>query len=275
MVNVIKADGTREPFDRNKVLYSMLRAGYPEDLAHKILTKTEAKLYDNIQTWEIYQDIQHQLATEKAPFSKARYGLKQSIMMLGPTGYPFEDFIAEILEAEGYKTAIRQMLRGVCVMHEIDVVAEREDRKIMVEAKFHNNPGARSDLHVAMYTKARFDDVKEKNNLDHCILVTNTKASVDAVTYATCTNYQIISWDYPKGTSLRETIEKHHLHPITMLTSIGHGTKLNLLENHVVLIRDIVQNPGLLNTTHLPQKDKDMILREAEQITSQHLSINP
>ena len=57
MANVIKADGTQEPFNEEKVLSSMSRAGVPKELQNQLLENIKGKLYDNIQTWEIYQYI--------------------------------------------------------------------------------------------------------------------------------------------------------------------------------------------------------------------------
>jgi len=35
-----------------------------------------------------------------------------------------------------------------------------DDKHIFVEAKFHNRLGVKTDLKVALYVKARFDDLK-------------------------------------------------------------------------------------------------------------------
>ena len=43
--------------------------------------------------------------------------------------------------------------------HEIDVIAQKDGRKVMIEAKFHNEPEIRSDVQVALYTKSRFEDI--------------------------------------------------------------------------------------------------------------------
>lgn len=266
MVNVIKADGTREPFDDKKFLSSMARAGVPSNLREKLLAKTKNRLYDNIETWEIYQGLRADLKNEPKLFLNARYGLKQAVMLLGPTGYPFEDFLAKILEREGYSTAVRQTLNGKCVVHEIDVVAEKDGRKIMVEAKFHNNPGARSDLQVAMYTKARFDDLKVKNELDHCMLITNTKASVDALSYAACENYQIVSWDHPEGQSLREIIERYKLYPLTILGNLPAQSKMRLLTDHFVLCQELVDNPNLIRALSLSPEEKKSLEAELEYL---------
>ena len=71
-------------------------------------------------------------------------------------------------------------------------------KKYMIEAKFHNALGTRSDVHVSLYTKARFDDVSEKYNFDQAWLVTNTKVTKDALDYALCVDMKVISWNYPE-----------------------------------------------------------------------------
>jgi len=109
----------------------------------------------------------------------------------------------------------------------------------MVEAKFHNLPGTKTDVHVSLYTKARFDDLKEKNGLTKAILITNTKMTVDAISYADCVGLNLISWNYPNEENLRDLIEKQNLHPVTQLDSITTAQKKILLENHIVVCKDI------------------------------------
>src|SRR5207247_2276596 len=101
-----------------------------------------------------------------------------------------------------------------------------------IEAKFHNSPGTRSEVHVALYTKARFDDIKIKNTITETWIVTNTKTTIDVNTYAQCVGMKIISWGYPEGEGLRDLIEKAHLYPVTMLTSLNQNHKMTLLNNH-------------------------------------------
>jgi Holliday junction resolvase-like predicted endonuclease len=183
-------------------------------------------------------------------------------MLLGPTGYPFEDFVGKILESVGYKTVVRQLLRGKCVTHEVDVIAERNGKRAMIEAKFHNNPGIRSDLHVALYTHARFLDLKEKYDLNEAWIVTNTKTTTDAIAYAECMGMKTVSWSYPAEGSLRDLIEQSDLRPITMLTSLSSSQKIKLLENHIVLCKDIDANPSYLDLLHLPPEERKRALSE-------------
>lgn len=266
MINVIKANGQKESFNEDKLLDSIKRARIPAPLQQEALNHVRTKVYEGISTSEIYQHILEFLDQSEHPYIKSQYSLKESIMMLGPTGYPFEDFVARILETAGYTTKVRQILSGKCVTHEVDVIAEKNGESSMIEVKFHNNPGVRSDVQVALYTQARFLDVKERNNLTKAWIVTNTKTTTDANTYALCTGMRVISWSYPEGESLRELIEKSRLHPVTMLTSLSQSNKITLLNSHIVLCKEIHENPHILDTLPLSKEDREKTLAEVDVI---------
>ena len=261
---VLKASGEKQLFDENKLRSSIQRAGIPYELLESAVIHIKSKLYENIPTIEIYKHITEFLQTSNHPFTRTKYSLKQSIMDLGPTGYPFEDYVSEILKMEGYNTKVRQILNGKCISHEIDIVAEKNNVKAMIECKFHNVPGTKSQVHVSLYTKARFDDIKEKNNLSDVWLVTNTKITPDALSYAACSNMKVISWDYPEKNSLRDLVEKHKLHPITMLTSLSQSQKQTLAQNHVVLAKDVCKISSSLDTLGLPDNKKNLVLSECQ-----------
>ncbi len=261
MINVLKSTGAIEPFSEEKVLASTKRAHIPESLQNQILQHVKSKLYDNIRSSEIYRHIMEFLGTSSFPYSRAKYSLKQGVMDLGPTGYPFEDFVAEVLNVQGYQTQTRQVLNGKCVKHEIDIIAQKDGKKSMIECKFHNSVGNHTQVHVSLYTKARFDDLKEKHNLGSTWLVTNTRITTDALNYALCNNIKVISWNYPENEGLRDLIEKSKLHPITALTTLTQSQKQNLLDNSVVLCKNIVGNLGLLN---LSEDKTKSILEEAK-----------
>ncbi len=263
MFSVIKATGEKEFFSEEKVRKSIQRAGIPDEIQDQVVAHIKSKLYESIPTSEIYHHIIEFLGKSKNPYTKVKYGLKQAIIALGPTGYPFEDFISEILKTQGYTTQVRTILQGKCITHEIDVIAEKNGEKSMIEAKFHNATGIKTDVHVALYTKARFDDVKEKNTLNDAWLVTNTKVTTDAITYALCSNMKIISWDYPEGEGLRDMIEKSGLTPITALTSLSQNQIQQLLQNNFVLCRNVCKNPKILDMLNLPEEKKQVILSES------------
>lgn len=271
MIQVTKASGKKEEFNEEKVMASIRRARIAKSIEDKVLSHVKSKIYEGIPTSEIYHHIIEFLGESESPFSKSRYSLKEAIMNLGPTGYPFEDFIAKILESQGYNTQTRQILMGKCITHEVDVLAKKDGKTSMIEAKFHNHAGTRSEVHVALYTYARFLDIKDKNNIDEPWLVTNTKTSLDASTYGLCVGLKIMSWNYPDNSSLRELIEKSRLHPITMLTTIPNALKNTLLNNHIVLCKDIHENPSVLNEIPLSPEEKNQALAELSFIcNSEH-----
>ncbi len=84
----------------------------------------------------------------------AKYSLKRAILDLGPSGFPFESYLAKIFEFEGYQTAVDQVIKGGCVEHEVDVVltkkGEKKSEVIYIEAKFHNSAAFKTDLKTVL-----------------------------------------------------------------------------------------------------------------------------
>lgn len=263
-MQVIKADGTKQEFSQEKLTRSIRRAGISDLLFTQVYKHVNEKLYDGISTKEIHQHISEFLGKSDTPFLRTKYRLKQAIMDLGPTGYPFEDYVAKLLRLQGFTTLTRQIISGRCITHEVDVVAQKDAQKIMVEAKFHNGVGIKTDVHVALYTKARFDDIAEKNGYTHALLITNTKATTDAISYAHCVGMDIITWSYPEEKSLRDLVEKYQLYPITALSSLSQTAKAQLLENGTVLCSDLCHNPDVLQNLGLPEKTYQQVLRESQ-----------
>lgn len=260
---VTKATGEKQEFSEKKVLDSIRRAGIAKSEEQKVLQHVKSKVYEGIPTSELYRHIIEFLGKSNQPFAKSRYGLKQAIMALGPTGYPFEDYIAKLLNEIGYQTQVRQMLQGTCITHEVDVISQKDGKKHMVEVKFHNAMGIHTDSHVSMYTKARFDDVKEKYELSSAWLITNTKASSDAIAYGECMGLKVIGWSYPEGESIRDLVEKTNLIPITTLSQLSQQEIEILIKNHIVLCRDICRNPHILQILPIPKEKIAEIYKEA------------
>jgi hypothetical protein len=263
---IIKANGDKEQFSQQKLKDSIIRAGIPQQLQSKVLTHIEEKLYDGIKTSEIYHHITEFLDTSNVPYIGARYGLKYALKQLGPTGYPFEDYVAKIFAHLGFTTTLRVMMKGTCITHEVDVLLEKGQERAMVEVKFHHLPGAKTDVHVALYTKARFEDVKLRNSLHDVYLVTNTKISPDAINFAECVGMKVISWSYPEKGSLRELIEEAKLIPVTALTTLSTTHKQDLLRAHVVLCKEIMEKDALLDSLQMSKEEKQKVLDEIKTL---------
>lgn len=251
---ILKANGKREAFEPEKLRASLIHSGATEEAAEEVLTHIEPELHNDMATSEIYRHAFSVLQGISKPVARS-YSLRRAVMDLGPSGFPFEDFVARILEAKGFKCETRQTVLGACVPHEVDVVAYNEKKLVMIEAKFHNELGTKSDLKVVLYIKARFDDLRENvfnyGGVDRAItdswLITNTKFSSTAIHYGVCKNLVMIGWNYPEKGNLQDMIEGEVLHPITCLTTLSSTDKKILLVNRIVLCSDIKKNPEVLN----------------------------
>lgn len=268
MPTIIKANGSQEPFNPEKIRRSIERSGIPPEMQDKIVSHVTARVHDNMDTAQISYDVTKFLEESDYPFARSRYKLKQALMQLGPTGYPFEDFVSEILVLLGYTTKTRQILMGKCVNHEVDIVAEKGESKIMIEAKFHNSLGIRSDVRVPLYTKSRFEDLKDKHLFSESWVITNTKVTTDAIAYAECVGMKIIGWSYPEKGSLRDIIEETQTHPVTILNTLNLQQKAQLLANHVVTCKSLMENKDQLSVLRLTPEEKKDVEKELDFIVS-------
>lgn len=272
---ITKVSGERELFDRNKLHVSLQKSGAKPEFCDRIVALIEKGLYEGIPTREIYRRAFH-LLRRQAPGFAARYNLKKAIFALGPTGFPFERYVAELLKADGYTAQVDQIVKGYCVSHEIDVVAEKEGEHFLVEAKYHHEQGLRTDVKVALYVKARFEDIrrhlesKEHRDIRHqfhqALLITNTKFTTEAIAYGECAGIRMVGWGYPEHNGLEAMIERLGLHPITALTTISGEKKNSLLANGVVLCKDVAARKDVLKAIGLHEHGISRVLDEAETV---------
>jgi hypothetical protein len=261
---VTKASGEKEKFDVEKVRLTCLRGGASKQLADKIAEEVEARAYDGITTRKILHITLKLL--EEEPEAAVRYDLKRAIMALGPTGFPFEKFTAEVLKNYGYETKVGEIVNGKCVSHEIDITAEKEGMRYLVECKYHNAPGIRTGLEVVMYTYARFLDLGEK--FHQAWLICNTKCTAEAKRYGRCVGVKVTSWRYPGRESLEKMVETKRLYPITILRSVTRPIRERLFQGRVMLARNLLEHEieDLKRTTGLSQRVLDEIREEARKI---------
>lgn len=244
--NITKKSGEVIRFDSNKLRKSFERSGASQKDINDVITLLTEKVYDGITTKKLFQ-MAYVLLRKRSLEVGGRYRLKNAIMELGPTGFPFERFVAELLKYQGFDTKVGTVVKGHCVSHEVDVIAEKEDQKIMIECKFHGNTHIKSDVKVALYIHSRYNDVlkawkkTDPNTIQNYQgwIVTNTRFTQDAIDYANCAGLHLVSWDYPSQGSLRDRIDISGLHPITVLYSLSKREKQLLLDKGLVLCRMI------------------------------------
>lgn len=271
---IIKSSGDKELFDIRKFRNSLLKAGAPEDVIGTIVH--EIKEMPNLRsTKDIYEFALNRL-DQLAPPIAARYNLKRALMELGPAGYSFEKFIGELFKAQGYTVHLGTIISGACVDHEVDVSAEKDEKHFFIECKFHNRRGLKSDVKVALYTKARFDDIRKAIDLNpshaHKLhgawIVTNTTLTSQARAYGGCVGLHLLDWKHPEGRSLPDLIHALGLHPITALTSLTNREKRECIKAGFVLCHQAHDYKDVLTELRLPKLQIAKILQESKIVCS-------
>jgi len=273
---VKKYSGELVQFDESKLHFSLKRSGADEAVIQKIIKRVKEDLTEGKPTQKIYSEA-FKVLKRLSRASAARYNLKQSIMKLGPSGFPFEKYIAEIFKYQDFKVKTNLTFNGKCVTHEVDVLAEKNNMVFVTECKFHNRQGVKSDVKVALYFKSRVIDIANGNQ--HLpefkgkeivgILATNTRFTLDAIAYCKCENIQLISWDYPQNSSLKDRIEISGLYPVTCLTSLKKREKQILLDEGIVLGKTLKEKPELLNQFKFTKFRKKNIKQELDELCFQ------
>ncbi len=252
MIRVLKSDGTVEDYDEDKLRQSLRLSGLSNDKIEYVLKRIKKHLYDGISTAKIHEQVERILPKASLAAS-IKYNIKKALFALGPTGYPFEHFVARVLSEYGYSTRVDQILQGVCVNHEIDVLAEKPGKVSLVECKFHNKQGTKSNVKVVLYVYSRFLDIKENpDNYDLSQgrkfipwVFTNTRFTQDAVEYALCKGMRITAWRYPKKGNIQDLIERYALYPITVFTDIQVDKIKEALRSGIVVIKDVLEKKSL------------------------------
>jgi hypothetical protein len=270
---VIKASGAVAEFDAGKLAKSLQRSGATPDQVKKIVSRIEKDLVPGISTKKIYRKA-YKLLRRLDNSLAARYKLKTAIMELGPSGFPFEKFIAAILQQRGYGTQTGVLVKGKCVSHEVDVIAEKDDQHFMVECKYHNQPGTICNVKIPLYVQSRFTDVKAGWNeteghevkMHQGWVVTNTRFTTDAIQYGKCAGLYLLGWEYPVGNSLNQLIESTGLYPVTCLTTLTKKEKKDLLSNKFVLCLEICDRPEILRHIGIDKSRIPGVLQEGEAL---------
>ncbi len=269
---IIKSSGEKEPFSLKKFRRSLRKAGAHQKLITSIVEKV-IKMHPK-STQEIHDFATKALIKDDDRPIAARYNLKRAIMELGPIGYPFEHFIAQVFRAQGFTVQQNLQVQGKCTDHEVDVLAKKGTKHYMIECKFHNRPGLKSTIKVALYTQARFEDIQRKweadpkhtQDLHQAWLVTNTRFTSRVEVYARCMKMRLLSWNYPIRNNLPGLLDNLKLHPITALTTLTKKHKRELIKQGCVLCRDVKKHVTVLKRLHLTPIQIRKITEEAENV---------
>ena len=145
---------------------------------------------------------------------------------------------------------------------------------MQLNANFHSDANAVSNVKIPLYINSRFLDIQKQWNtnpkntthLKQGWLVTNTRFTIDAINYAKCVGLTLISWDYPLNNGIKDNIDTYGLYPITTLTTLTLKEKHQLIENDIVLVKELYENKIVLEKMQITSDRIVKILNEVKEL---------
>lgn len=265
---IINAQGEKEPFSYQKVYASARRVGASDFQAAEIASKIEKDIFSGIKTGKIFNQVKKLLEKENQQ-AAIRFDLKEAMKKLGPAGYMFEKYIAEVFSWLGYNVKLNQFIPGHCVVYEIDFLAEKDNFIYIAECKYHKE--GKVDLQTALANSARFNDIINagslgKNKEIRSIVVTNTKFTTEAIKFSECKNIDLLGWRYPAEQGLEYMIESRGLYPLTILPSFKGKLADFLNLRGKMLARDIftvIEGESFDKNSEVFQNELKSLIQEA------------
>jgi hypothetical protein len=164
----------------------------------------------------------------------------------------------------------------------VDVLAAKDSRVCVIECKHHTDGDKPDDIKIALYVHSRFNDIRKAMELSPDYnsfahegwLVTNTRCSSDAITYAECAGLKILSWKYPEPEGLELMIERKRLYPVTILPAATRNAMHVLTQNNIIMMQEIVdmEESAFIRKSGLDRNSAIAIKREADDICSHLLN---
>lgn len=246
MVNVKKWDGSLVPFDKDRVFRTCLRMRLSKHEAREVAEEISKKVRDGMDTREVMQMIlQHGKRHKK--FMGHITDLRDALgdMRSKPE---FEQFVALLMENEGYKTVTNKIIQGRCIDHEIDVVGVRGNEVICVEVKHHRDLHTFTGLDTILELNSVFEDLlqgyaakKHNYNFTKVILVTNTKMSHHAMKYAECRGIDLLGWNTPEHAGIEHYVHSKLFYPINILKDVDKSILEALGENGIITLKQLFE----------------------------------
>ena len=242
---VTKADGSKQLFDREKVVKTCLRMGANRRIANEVAEEVEARVYDGMTTNKVLQLI-FRLLRKHTPTIQHFLDLRKGLSLMDSKP-EFERFVQVLLVHHGFEVTPNQIIKGRCVGHEVDAIARKEGVTYFVEAKHHSNYHTPTGLDQSRIARAVLEDVTEgfelgKNDLqiDRAMIVTNTRYAEHARRYGRCRDILQIGWSSPKTLALQNMIEEKKLYPLSCIKGLNSEVKMRLVNFGIVLMKQLV-----------------------------------
>lgn len=272
-IMIQKASGDMEPFAPEKLLQSLRAAGADEGMAQEILLDIEKWLVSGVTTKKIYSRALSQLG-HKRKTAASRYRIKDALMQLGSSGYPFEIFMGEIFSKQGFNVETGIVVQGQSITHEMDVIATGKGAQYLIECKYSQLQGSHVSIQVPLYVHSRVQDIielrkkmPEYSNLEFSTWVaTNTRFSTDSMQYSAFYGIKLISWDYPFGHGIKDLINETKTFPVTLLSTLHPQDAKRLIAQNIVTFTTLHSHRDALDSLNISEKKQALIIREIESL---------
>jgi hypothetical protein len=249
-VFVTKADGSKQPFDKEKVIRTCMRMGASRHLALAVADKVESRVYEGMPTAKVLELIFRFMRKDK-PGVKHLYDLRKGLSLMRSKP-EFELFVQVLLSHHGFEVSPNRILKGRCVEHEVDAIARKGGFTYFVEAKHHSSYHALTGLDESRIARAVLEDVSEGFQIgssdfkvDKAMIVTNTRYSDHAIRYGLCRDIIQVGWNYPANQGLEKMVEEKGLHPLSCLRGLRNDDRQKLVDGGLVLIRQLLVGDAL------------------------------
>lgn len=272
-MQVKKFNGELIDYNPKALKISLTKSGATKDEVAEVFELMTPGIYDGIPTQDLYNLAFENLKKYRNSYA-ARYSLKKALRDLGPEGFYFEKYIKRLMETSGFNAVNGITVQGNAVTHEIDVVAQKEDKLFFCECKFRNDIDAKISVTTPMYFMSRMIDVKDKEytffnkNMKPTkgFLITNAYLTSDSTDWAEYYKIGMISWNYPENMSLKYLIDNLAIYPITCLTTLHKDQIQILLKAGCLLVKDIIEKQEYLKSLELDNQLLDSLITEAKEL---------
>ncbi len=280
MAKSIKSStGKWEKFSSDRYQASLINASVPSDLIEKLITQIEEApeirsskdIYD--YTYTYLKIVDRSLA--------ARYSLKQALHQLGFHPPAFMQFIGKMFMEQDYTVRMEHTLKGQCIDHDTDIIIDRNTDRYLIKCIYKKEPGQHTNISSVLSIKALFDDLSDRWQqtqepalvCNKAWLITNARITPKAISFASCSNIELLGWDYPDKANLATMIQAHGLYPISCLTGLTKTQKIILIQKNFLLCKELRNRRDLLKKIQVPGEYRKSILDECK-ILSTPLSNN-
>jgi len=223
-ITVIKYNGNKESYNRDKALNSLRLSGIDEKKAFAVLQELEKQLPLVISTKDLYRRIYQAINTQGYASQAKIYRIREVLSEMD--SIEFEKIISDLLSAQNITCTWNQIVSGKCIDHQIDVIATNKSGKYLIEVKRHTNPHKEIGLGTVIELWGRFIDI---NSFAAAILVTNSKFSLHAKEFARCRKVGLLGWRY----NSTDLFSDHENGLETIIEIIGKDKVLNILQSHI------------------------------------------